>query len=1075
MLELLAIGAVCALAIVGIALHYGSEAERQRQRELWEEYEDLRRSGSQLEAERIRTFCGRMRREADRRIELTWSDIRRLKERLDELYQDARERDPKKTLFIDHALQDRNRWELERQLQQLYAYRDYLEQYRDRVGHLAATATSSEELPQPPEPVLPADYPYNGKIVLLSAEGVAKGELENPWCGAIPVSESDGIIERHPDESDTYWLRIEGRSGTYRASLRKGELFRRMQEGRFFTCRIAAVERVGTSLHWDDRPEPKIFLPRRETEPFNRRMIPRTPVSVRLKHLSYNMRSATASMRAEEYLQHREHDDLIYIAGVGDLSADERRTVEAVVKAARTVRVDLAGTANPQPESNQAGPDPGMLDLILDFGQISLVCEVDPHRAILRLRRLGTGAGANAATPTRRWAWTEEAPELPQEEKEAFFRFIFELQDQTEKYRTAQQVSETGKARAFESFDYLQAVERAQQMEGRAEVFWTDLVTQGHRVTLSGVTFLPDLTVRPAELQRAPLLLEDGTQIGVIATVTEQEVGDLAELLGPDETKAGEDEEDEPVMPGTVELEIRLSPGATFPESGSVFVATTPKGAHLARQQWAMEQLRRGDYVNRRLPGLLFDPASLQLTAVPIAPEQEEAVRSLLAGEPPAVVEKVLKLLAARDCALVMGPPGTGKTTLLAALIRVFLHLNPAARIGVASQSHYAVDELFDRIAEHQPPGRLVRVGLEQKVAASTQPYMPDRHVTRYREQLTSSQPVSERARTLREEWLTLIEGQDDYLEGLFLQRAAVVGATTSGMGGQRSGLRHYEWDLLLVDEAGRLSLTELLVPAIRARRIVMVGDHRQLPPVADALLERLNSEEARHWADFVRQSQFEWLWDRYPDSHRIENTEQFRMARPIGDLVSRLFYEQKLKTPYLRREADLSPSMILVDVAGAQRPEGSSWENPAEILTAIQVIRGLRERLEGKQHLMKERSIVFLTPYAAQRRLAATAFGREPDLLPPGFSLECRSVEEYQGHEAAVVILSLVRTDGRGAWVQNRQRLNVALSRAKHCLVVLGNRSYWRRTADPEPLVDQLYSEGEQLDDCVMLATPGG
>ena len=149
----------------------------------------------------------------------------------------------------------------------------------------------------------------------------------------------------------------------------------------------------------------------------------------------------------------------------------------------------------------------------------------------------------------------------------------------------------------------------------------------------------------------------------------------------------------------------------------------------------------------------------------------------------------------------------------------------------------------------------------------------------------------------LQADWMLRLTSDKD-LASVFLKTANVVAGTCIGFLGHRA-VRDLDFDLCILDEASKATATEALVPLARARKWILIGDTRQLPPMDEELLRsRTKLEEYGLEADFVATTVFDHLINATAFPIQQELVEQYRMIRPIGDLISTCFYDEKLKSP---------------------------------------------------------------------------------------------------------------------------------------------------------------------------------
>jgi len=350
--------------------------------------------------------------------------------------------------------------------------------------------------------------------------------------------------------------------------------------------------------------------------------------------------------------------------------------------------------------------------------------------------------------------------------------------------------------------------------------------------------------------------------------------------------------------------------------------------------------------------------------------------------------EAVRLALAAEDLALVHGPPGTGKTYTLARIVRELV--DRGERVLLSAFTNRAVDNALETLRE-QGFDEFVRVGSETGVREDTLPYLLE----------TSGDPV-ERAAELRE--------------------APVVAATTASCGSRV--MREVEFDAAVVDEAGQLTEPGTFLATNRADRFVLVGDHQQLPPVVRA--------ENR-----LRTSLFERLIERYPEAGTMLD-RQYRMNQRIQWFPSTEFYDGALRpaTPEIagQRLSDLPG--VSVDVLPADLRDPVCFRDPGGIQTGnsnpveAEAVAGVvRSFLDAG---VDPDDIGVIAPFRAQ---VAEISRRLPEVAVD-------TVDRFQGSAEEVVVVSFTATGGvEGPIFEDHRRMNVALTRARRSLVVVGDR----------------------------------
>ncbi|MFC4543371.1 AAA domain-containing protein [Halosolutus amylolyticus] len=355
--------------------------------------------------------------------------------------------------------------------------------------------------------------------------------------------------------------------------------------------------------------------------------------------------------------------------------------------------------------------------------------------------------------------------------------------------------------------------------------------------------------------------------------------------------------------------------------------------------------------------------------------------------------EAVTKAVGARDCALIHGPPGTGKTYTIARAIRAMVERGE--RVLLSAFTNRAVDNaleaLLDQLDSVVDEERIVRVGSESGVRDDMEPYRLEQ----------AGDPEDRVAK---------------------LQDAQVVAATTATCGSRV--MKEQAFDVALVDEAGQLTEPGTYAAINLADRFVLVGDHEQLPPVVRA-------------ENDLTESLFERLVDLHPDAS-VMLDRQYRMNQRIQAFASTEFYDGELRPAEpevaartlddlacVSREdlpAELQDPVTFVEVGG-DRSQYTDSEEAARIADLI-------ERYEAAG--LDRSSIGVIAPFRAQVSEISSH-------VPADVAVD--TVDRFQGSSQEVIVVSFTAT-GRleGPIFEDYRRINVALTRPKRALVLVGD-----------------------------------
>ncbi|KAM0786874.1 hypothetical protein ACM66B_002299 [Microbotryomycetes sp. NB124-2] len=400
----------------------------------------------------------------------------------------------------------------------------------------------------------------------------------------------------------------------------------------------------------------------------------------------------------------------------------------------------------------------------------------------------------------------------------------------------------------------------------------------------------------------------------------------------------------------------------------------------------------------------------------------DEAVRDKfslnhLNSDQQAAVEKVL---SARDYALILGMPGTGKTTAIAEIVKAFADCGKS--ILLTAYTHSAVDNVLLKLADSSLS--ILRLGNRDKI-------MPQLH---HHTLDPANMPQT----------LTQVDN--------LLMMPQVVATTCSGINEPIFTKRHF--DVCIVDEASQVTLPACLGPLRFADTFVLVGDHNQLPPL-------VRNKAARQGGLDV--SLFKRLSDAHPQA--VCNLSlQYRMNEDIMLLSNRLIYqdqlkcgskdvaERKLALPFKHalRRMSFAPARDLEWLATVVDPERAVVFLDTDEMVASESRMGSRVSNPGEAKLVAHSAeallrcgvracdIGVITPYRQQLKLLSRKLEHVPDI-------EVLTADRSQGRDKECIIMSLVRSNEDkvvGDLLKDWRRINVCLTRAKTKIVLIGSRS---------------------------------
>ena len=435
----------------------------------------------------------------------------------------------------------------------------------------------------------------------------------------------------------------------------------------------------------------------------------------------------------------------------------------------------------------------------------------------------------------------------------------------------------------------------------------------------------------------------------------------------------------------------------------------------------------------------------------------------------------VRSALVAEEIALIHGPPGTGKTTTLVEIIRQ--SVARGEKVLACAPSNIAVDNLVERlvgagvsVVRTGHPARLLTSVLEHSLDRLVEQSEGAKFATEARRELEQAFRRMRRAREwnvrgdLRTE-IRRLRGEvrefEKFAVAQVLDGADVILTTTVGAADPLLGRR--DFDLVIVDEAAQALEASAWIPLLKGRRSVLCGDHLQLPPT-------ICSREAAKGGLGV--TLFERLAGLYGDLITSLLTVQYRMHERIMEWSSSALYEGKVEAHESVREhllrdlpsvtvgaaPDLEIPVLMIDTAGCDFEEeedarGASKWNDGEVGIVVQHV----ERLLDTG--VPPRDVAVITPYSAQ---VARLRGRLLETWP---ELEIGTVDGFQGREKEAVVISMVRSNSKGevGFLADERRMNVAVTRARRHVAIIGDSA----TVSRQPFLEGLVRYCEEHGEC--------
>ncbi|WP_254507085.1 AAA domain-containing protein [Anatilimnocola floriformis] len=477
--------------------------------------------------------------------------------------------------------------------------------------------------------------------------------------------------------------------------------------------------------------------------------------------------------------------------------------------------------------------------------------------------------------------------------------------------------------------------------------------------------------------------------------------------------------------------------------------------------------------------GRLFDLQQTLLGARP--PEFGKTVPLIDPGNAlllnPSQREAIEFALSTKDFAVIHGPPGTGKTTTVAELIHQAVLRGD--KVLATAPSNLAVDNLLERLLRLGV--KAVRLGHPARVLPELREHTLDllvenhpdlkvaRRLLKEARQLRDQASRFKRAKPppgmkyeMRQEAKELIADArriEDQVVTELLDGAQVLCVTLTGIDHEVIGPRQF--DLAVIDEACQSTEPACWIPLLRSQRLILAGDHCQLPPTV------VSTEATKEGFGLSLQERLIKRYGQPLISRRL--TVQYRMHSAIANFSSAEFYAGELTAPddvaahLLCDLPDIERSPLtempvdFIDTAGASyseelEPDGESRRNPEE---AALVVRKVAALIAAG---LAPAQIAVISPYAAQVRLLREKLAAADDTD----GCEVDTVDGFQGREQEAVIISLVRSNSTGeiGFLGDVRRMNVALTRARRKLIVIGDSA----TIGGHPFYGRLLEYFEQI-----------
>jgi len=350
-----------------------------------------------------------------------------------------------------------------------------------------------------------------------------------------------------------------------------------------------------------------------------------------------------------------------------------------------------------------------------------------------------------------------------------------------------------------------------------------------------------------------------------------------------------------------------------------------------------------------------------------------------------------------------------------------------------------------------------------------------DNNVLKYAKNMIETE--KERANNLIEaiaSWKTEIESKQNYaLNEIVLESVDLVGATCIGINSQKR-FANLDFDVTIIDEAGQIQVHNALVPMSVSNKLIMLGDHKQIPPTADQELLQL-CDENNVETELLEKSLFEKMYNEIPEDNKIMLDTQYRMPSQIADTISEWFYHGKyLSAEFKSNLKSQIPKIsketfVIIDTSKElNREEVPIYQAGSNNPLEADIIADLVNHISSMTHLdMKEIGVI--SAYKSQVKLIREKLNKY--LTNNLVNEMVATLDSYQGQERDIIIYSFTKSSKisvkhrRIGFLNELRRLNVAMTRCKKMLILIGDMDFLSSCEhmDTDDCDEMIYEKSEK------------